>query len=193
MAFLDDEIPTFSEDEAEHLTAADAEPDEAGEEEDLLLPEAEAEAEGDILEEVAADVKSGPLPATALPPGLQILAPGGAPLAGARWAVHQKGTAFKGTADPAGRTGAVDGGAGKFDPTQPFRVHVEGVCLQHRQRRRAARRGTRRRVRRPVRRLEPGRARRTPASAPRSGSEYDKARVHTRRRWTCSASSSTTT
>jgi hypothetical protein len=86
------------------------------------------------LQDVAPDPRTKPgavttLPLTKSPPHLEIVAATNAPLINARWSVHQKGRVFQGIVDSNGSTGPIDRVAGKFDPQQPFTLHVEGcVC-----------------------------------------------------------------
>jgi len=62
-------------------------------------------------------------------PSLQILGRGRTSLTGTRWMVLQNNVVFQGTLDADGSTGPIDRAAGKFDPAQPFRLHVDGcVC-----------------------------------------------------------------
>jgi hypothetical protein len=95
--------------------------------------EASEDLESAAVREVAADPRSRPgpgavTPAIAAPPAFQILAPTQAPLVNARWSVHQNDRTFTGAVKADGWTGPIDP-AGKFDPSQPFRVHVAGcVC-----------------------------------------------------------------
>ncbi len=69
--------------------------------------------------------RAGLSQAQALQPVFQILSPLGMPLAGLRWAVHQNQAVYTGTLDLQSWTGPIDRGA-KFDPAQPFRLHLEG-------------------------------------------------------------------
>jgi hypothetical protein len=91
---------------------------------DLLAP----------AEDVGAAPASPPAGPAAIPsveplPGLQIVMPTGAPLANARWGVHQNEAVYQGMLDREGATGPLGGVTGRFDPSLPFRIHVEGsVC-----------------------------------------------------------------
>ena len=69
---------------------------------------------GAVVQEIAAQ------------PAFQILSPLGKPLAGLRWAVHQNQAVYAGALDAQSSTGPIDRRRGKFDPTQPFRLHVDG-------------------------------------------------------------------
>lgn len=67
--------------------------------------------------------------AIASQPAFQILSPLRKPLPNLRWAVHQQQAVFTGALDPQGWTGPIDR-RGKFDPAQPFRLHIDGcVCV----------------------------------------------------------------
>ncbi len=62
-------------------------------------------------------------------PSLQFVGVTGAPLPGARWAIHQKDAVYTGTLDAQGSTGAITSAGARFDPSLPFYVHVDGcVC-----------------------------------------------------------------
>jgi len=83
--------------------------------------------------EVATDVRKQPgtltMPAIASPPSFQIVSAFGKPMPNARWWVYQNDAVYKGGVLPDGSTGPIDPASGKFDPAQPFRLHVEGcVC-----------------------------------------------------------------
>jgi hypothetical protein len=74
---------------------------------------------------------SAPVQQIAARPALQILSPAKKPLPALRWAVYQgQSSVFTGTLDAQGWTGPIDKQGGKFDPAQPFRLHVDGcVCV----------------------------------------------------------------
>jgi hypothetical protein len=101
---------------------------------DAEMPIDEAELDSVAIEHVAADAGSRPggavaIPAIKSPPSLQIVTPTQKPMPNARWAIHQKDAIFQGTLNREGWTGSIDRGSGKFDLSQPFRIHVEGcVC-----------------------------------------------------------------
>ena len=66
----------------------------------------------------------------AAPPQLQFLSPSGGPYSASGWVVQQGDHRFEGRIGADGWTGAIDAAGGpRFDPRQPFVVHVEGaVC-----------------------------------------------------------------
>ena len=62
-------------------------------------------------------------------PGLQFVLATKAPLAQARWTIHQKGAVFTGVLNEQGSTGPISQAAARFDVSAPFVVHVDGcVC-----------------------------------------------------------------
>ena len=71
---------------------------------------------------------AAPRPEIAAQPSLQFVEVTGMPLAGARWAIHQKDAVYTGTLDEQGSTGVLTRTGARFDPSQPFYVHVDCVC-----------------------------------------------------------------
>lgn len=81
------------------------------------------------FEQVMAEPKAQPMPATAAVPRLAVIDLQGKPLVGVGWSVHQGALVARGTLDAAGETGSLHQGGLAFDRSKPFRLHVEGhVC-----------------------------------------------------------------
>lgn len=81
------------------------------------------------FEQVMAEPRAQPMPATAQARTIRVVDAAGAPLGGLAWSLHQGSASWKGVLGPDGETGPLTGTLNAADPAQPFRLHVDGyVC-----------------------------------------------------------------